>query len=810
MITVANTYVAVMLGLRGKYDIKKYVELWLTNQTPLDDNAIRAYFPIVESFNGIGVNMDEFTPKFNSGSIRLINDRDTLNFQKRLTDLAGEYAIQGAFAHIYASVKPLTDEQLQDNKNLLWAGKIDNVGYSTSNVQGSQTLTIQVTRPTREYQVSKRITRKYVSGIGSDDIPDRSYGKWLPMVFGRDVQVVPYSSVLDTQPGSLGYNFLYAMCYRSLNTVGRKFLMGGVQKYLTQDLETQEGNKDVKYKEVKSATSYLTPVFDQDSGATGATNSRVNRQKIYPLPYNPGTTNPYIITSGSIKIKRSGAAGASATGTLTVKIHAEQDGFNIPKSPNESLAEAIIDKSAYAAQYTAGTEFVATFAFNRPVPICSTTKAYYISIQGSNEDVTGSTTAIDVVSYIAGVPAGRTSWQTTDDSDRDNQNAWATNDEGNRSPRFKLYAVEFQDFKSGIGIPDEKGLDVCFVRAFWNDFSITRSMPDFNRIDLILELDGLVDSDGVLGLDANTVVTQPNHLINILLHNWTGEQWVAGSYNTSRFSDTHDMYTNTAGLFFREINGRTYGKATNIEVIADIAKNSYSTFTYDGFGADSAYSLLAVGKQQTPVTLLTDDNAIFSQWFVNNQSTVVNTLTMNYARRLDSIHFQAKANQREEAKEFSQSLEFGGLDGDLGETYGLKSYYLYGEQRSPIEEYNYISDEQSARSVAELFLRLHDHPYELVLVDVLWQEFSFLKMYDLVRVQSTELPFILGTASTLSNDINECGLAGNLFLAQDYRAQIIGMNLSLQKNRGLQMQLLLRLCVHENDPINNYAPVELA
>jgi hypothetical protein len=80
--TKHNTYIAVMLGLRGKYDITKYLELWLTNQTPLADNMIRAYFPIVESFSGIGISMDEFTPKFSSGTIRLINSRDTLAFQK--------------------------------------------------------------------------------------------------------------------------------------------------------------------------------------------------------------------------------------------------------------------------------------------------------------------------------------------------------------------------------------------------------------------------------------------------------------------------------------------------------------------------------------------------------------------------------------------------------------------------------------------------------------------------------------------------------------------------------------------------------
>jgi hypothetical protein len=709
----------------------------------------------------------------------------------------------GGFCHIYGSDKPITNEMIQDENTLLWAGKIDNVGYVTNNTAQSQSLSIQVTRPVQEYQVSKRITKKY-----SDDIPDRSFGKWLPIVFGRNIQVVPYSAVLDTQPGSLGHNFLYAMCYRSLNPVGKKFLYGGVQTYLAPDLETEEGNKDKKYKRVVSASSYLTAVFNQDTGAVGATNTRVNRQKIYPLPYAPGSTNPYIITSGSIKIKRSGAAGASATGTLTIKIHAEQDGFNIPKSPNEALAEAVIDKSQYAAQYAAGTEFEVTFAFNRPVPICSTTKGYYLSIQGSNEDVAGSTTAIELVPFIGAVPGTKTAWQTTDNTDRDNQNAWTPNLDGTtRAPKYKLYAVEFQDNNSGIGIPDEYGFDVAFVRTFWNDFGITRYMPDYNRIDLILELNGIVDSDGALGLTPGHIITEPNHLINILLHQWTGQQWVSGNFNTSRFSDTYDMYINTAGLFFREINGRTYGKATNMEVIAEIARNTYSTFTYDGFGTNSAYSLLAVGKQQTPVALLNDDNCIFSQWFVNNPNTVVNTLTINYARRLDSIHFQTKANQLEDAKEYSETLQFGGLDSDLGELYSLKSLYLYGEQRAPKEEYDYISDEQSARSVAELYLRRHDHPYELVIGTVQWEQFKTLKMYDLLRVQSTELPCILGTAPSLGNESAECGLAGNLFLAQDYRAQIIGMNLSLTKNRGLELQLLLKLCVHENDPTHRYSPL---
>ena len=267
--------------------------------------------------------------------------------------------------------------------------------------------------------------------------------------------------------------------------------------------------------------------------------------------------------------------------------------------------------------------FLAVATFDKPVPIVSDTKAYYISIQASNEDDPNSVTDFGLINFNPDTPAGRQAWQTTDDVDRDNQNTWTPSDDGaNLTPIYQLQAVFFDDNPEGDFTPED-GLGCSFVDLIWQDFGGTLRMDNFNRLDFLLEIDGLQSAGGQL-------IQSPVTLCDVLMHEYRSNEWVRGNFNISRYNSTYNQYTDVNEPFFRNINGRTYNRTTNRELINEIARNSFSKFVYEGFDTDASYSVLAVGKERQPTALITDNDALIRRWFTNNLNTVVNTIDINY------------------------------------------------------------------------------------------------------------------------------------------------------------------------------------
>lgn len=812
--------VGIKLTLKERLAPSQSIDLWLTNQPVLD--LIRTefqYFPVIESVTGLGVDMNEYTPKFTTGNITLDNSRDALAFEQRLTDLSGIYVIQGAEITIYSGILGKNSEDFGTQKTVVWKGEVQNVNYSTSSQRDRQRLTINVGRQTREWTVTKQINKN-----NTPDAPQQSLAKHIPMVLGFDQQVVPYSIGDVGRPLIDGRAWLYATMLRSEDLTGRVFANNGIKKFLTADLETGFGNTQKEYKQFYSVPNNATQTIYDQFNATVSTIVNINNQRAFPLNYSPDSTNSisYVVTGGNIVLRGDGTTPIS--GEIAIRLHGERNNFNSPKAPTDFLAEAIIKKTDYATDWATGTDFGAVFMFDKPVPIVSKDTAYYLSIQASDEDE--HQTTLPLCYYSSETPAGRNSWRLTDRTNEkdSNKDVWTRAlDNLYTTAKYQLNGLYIQDRPDGVGSPayngglakpDNNGIDVSYCLVFYQDWfgSISPEtyfeLKDFSKFDWLLEVDGLCDTNAVLEYpDGNPFpiglnVKVADNLVNILLHEYIDRKWVEGNFNRFRFSDTHFQYYFDTYNYYRTIDGRTFNKVSNLQLIQEIARNSYSKFTYD-FGSNSGYSLLAVGENRgQPEFYFNDKNCKVERYFVNQLNTVVNALDLNYHRRLDNVHFQTQRDQTSFA-DFAETYITTYNDGATGTELSNLSFQHYGERRLNDENYSLISNDDSIDSVARLILSLHDHPYQYAQIIAPYNIVKDLGLYSIVNIQSTELPYKYGTNQRAYWE-DECQVVlGDYTKTKSYLAEIVSMTYNYSSNLPQYCRLLLRLITGENDPLNN-------
>lgn len=800
-------FVALDLTLYGKYDTSKSVQIRLTNQTALEQKTPIESYPALLSITGVGVQQDEFYPKNKTGTVVLNNTRDAIAFGKRISDLASTFAIQNAKATISIAVIPEDDEDVELDLQLIWEGRVSSVNYATNATITSQKLSLSLKSDEEEHIVT-RVLRKE----DFPDMPNRSKGKYLPIVFGFDQQVIPYPLEEPIQEGVNGTKMSCAYATNMETAVGNPFRNIGITKILAKDLST-EGEEYSQYKEVKSANDINTPVYQQ-VGSTVATVPDIANARAFWIPYFPdyATSESFIVTSIALQVQGNNSAATEIEGEVSIRIHRQQVNAQRPKQPSETLATAVVEKKDYLANWVGNSVFTIQAVFDKFVPIVGD-GTYWISIQASGENEPENVTKLPIINANPGVVPGIvTHWKTTEAATKDNEDTWLeeTAYPGQTTASFQLYGLVLGDFPDGDGSADEDGLGYSYTDLRYQDFFSThpqgaQETDDLTRIDLIYEISGLKDVNGGITGVPNFILGNPVWQLYALLHTYNGVSWDAGPLNSLRFADSHDQYFNTNRPLFRETAGRSYGKVTNVDIIKEIGRNSYSTITYDGIGGPAEYSILAVGKKRYPTIFLNDNDFLMERWTVSNLSEVINALDLNYARRLDDIHFQSSLDQ-DQFRDYSKTFYTHSRDGGIGQQYSEKSYFHYGERRLNNENFDFINDDISAATVGELFLRLHDHPPEYAQVKIEYGAITNgIRMLDVVQLNSTELPSSYGTLPRVETEDDDCRLAGNpTAVTKSITGVVQAITLNYEQNGQVFFRYLVRLANQENDPMIEY------
>jgi hypothetical protein len=799
--------VKVVFTFRGKYDPDETITLSISNQVFLDDNEPYENFPILETISNIGTEMDEFFPKFRDGTISIDNSRDSLAFQRRFTDLSATYVIQGATVQIFAKATQAIAETLEGSFNLVWEGEIQRVNYTTNNTISSQRLSIGIGRPEPEHLVTKKLRRSEFP-----DIPDRSVNKYLPLVLGFNQQVIPYPIEQPVAEPGLGTKMNCAYATNLEGDSPSRFRNGGITRILAPDLN-KETNQDSVYHPVLSAPDIVTFVY-QTPGTVTSTLDDLSKPVAFWIPYFPGTfvANSYIVTGITLSIQGNGEGLPNdVEGELSIRIHRQRPNFLRPKPPSEQLAEAVVVKEDYADDYATNNIFFVQAVFDKPVPIVGA-GTYWISIQGSKENEDAAKTKLPLVATVAGTPAGlETYWKTPKDDTKDvNGDTWEPGEDSTQSTAsFFLSGLVMGDFPSGDGSYDLDGLGYSYNTLRYQDFASThpqgqQQVEDLTRIDLIYEITGLLDTDGTVTDVPNFILGNPIWQIEALFYTFDGNNWNEGPFDDFKFTETHIMYTDINEDLFRETAGRTFNKTTNIRLIRELARNSYSSVVYDTNTSAGVYQLLAHGKPRQATFFTDDSSAVFERYFINDLEEVINVMDINYARRLDNVHFQSDFDQ-EDLRDYSKTLEVHYRDGDIGEEFGAISYEHYGERRLKNENFDFIASDISALAVAELFLRLHDHPYEYAQLSVPYWTYSTLALYDIIQIKSTEIPSHFGTTPVQYRSDEDCRIAGPMpGKTRPLLGEVVALTFSYNRAEGATLNILARLITQQNDPVRTF------
>ena len=344
------------------------------------------------------------------------------------------------------------------------------------------------------------------------------------------------------------------------------------------------------------------------------------------------------------------------------------------------------------------------------------------------------------------------------------------------------------------------GLEVSGVGLRWQDFDNAVRIFAFDQLDFIVEMSGIEDTDGVITGVPGKLITSPVDVAELLLHYYESNNWQPGLFDRTKFIDSHEVFNNTGHVFYRKVNGRTYGNTTNLQLLREVMRNTYSTLMYDGFGDNAAYGVVGVGKKREIKGLLTDHDGQFQRFFFNDINTVVNSINLNHSRRLDNVHFQKLADQ-EQFGEYSNTFTAMPNDGGLGESLSNFSYVHYGVRGLGNENFDFLGDNISAAHVAELYLRIHEHPFQLVQFEGLYSAVKDFRLYDLIYLQSTELPNRSGTSAKAYPNKNECGIIGDVANAALYVGEIIAIGFNYQPQSLPSVTLLFKLLTNENDPL---------
>lgn len=815
-------FVGVRFHLYGKYDYNEELIFWVTNQMPLDEKAYEELiFPVLQSVTNVGVEQDEFYPKAVNGTLRINNTRDGLNFERRFTDLADLFVIQGAFVEIYTYCTNVKMQEFVDESNILWSGEIQSVQYGSRNERDGQRLTIGLGRTEPSHPVTKQLrVSEFI------ELPDRSKNKILPLVLGTQQQVIPYAieeQVRQEPPivVPIGATQRFAYATNLEGSGANRFHNQGIDRYLIANPDKE--NQDSEYKEVFSADNpfiadYFPPV---PVGPPAATITNLSTpQAFWVANYFPGIvpTTPRVVTTVAIELEGNGNGG-DAEGELSIRLHRQRPNFLRPTPVSDVLAEVVIDKSEFSSDWTGSGTFTVGGVFNRIVPLVDE-GIYFLSVQGSNEDDPSSVTILNIydIAFQIGVPVGLvTHFKGTDTAGSENDETWVEELSfavgGQSSANYGLLCLEFEDDPAPGGF-DAEGLGYSQLTLRYNDAAAFfpneggQIIEDIDRIDLILEITGLTDTDGAVTGVPGFILGNPLSQIEALYSTFDGSGWVLGNFNNTRFTDSHTQYVDVNAEFFRDTSGRTFNRTTNIDIIKQLARNSYSVVTYDGINGAAEYALYAPGRRRAPVAHFTDSNAVIERWNVNNLSQVVNAINMNYARRLDNVHFQHERDT-EQFDDYSQTQLFHYRDGGIGQNLSELSHLHYGERRMNDEDFDWILTNTSAGHVGELILSLHEHPYEYALANVSYCEFDFLQMLDIVKISSTELPHIYGTNPLVCsvNTANSCWFTGMPWSQSgSYEAEIVAMVFNYRPTGDTRLRLLLRLINFVNDPQARISP----
>lgn len=675
--------------------------------------------------DGLGQAMGEVLPRVVTGSITLNTTRGSLDHHRSIVDLLEKYTVIKQPVEVYSfSKRPDFIGDIADRESE-FVGECSNVEYSPS----GRTLTLAVeTREISSETPLRRITREQCP-----DAPDRSIGRYLPIVIG-EAEVVAYP--VGTQSS-----------FSNVYYIASRFTLGGgtltpttVQNYYYKDQNI--------YNEVFMWTSsgfifYKMPVQAQTIFAKST--AEYAAKFILGIP-------KYITTGGRIKAALTGAGGShSAAPAFTFEIYKNETSQGLPSSNPIASAEI----SATTQSFSANTSTTFDVRFKKPIAI-DTSENFYVG-RISDRVATGHVWQV----YSAG--QGDPNVGGLDiyliifpfDIKREENPSRAARNWYRESSLLPGVNVEFDGVKSDI-FNDGTALDVSFdaVAFSLSQNSDTPSIKqgvtsytlittpescDISELDLIVNLQGIKDNaSGTITGSAGSVIERGDHAVKLIWYLMKGS---LTDLDTTTFSP---------GSYIGNVSGATEGRRSYREILSDILYNTSSKLLPRRNGKLALWSF---GVPQTPSYFLTENDCRLEGWTEDAAESLVNRVEISFDRRaiplnVEDLQSNATVNNAQTySEQDDESIEFFGTR-DLAD--GAINL-------------NWIRDESQAQRWARFVLDTYSAGAIYVTFTVpFWKDnFREIELYDIISLNHIDIPSEYGSQSSNVARTTEPGSTGS-------------------------------------------------
>jgi len=819
-----DLYYCLTLNLMGKYDPSNTMQIHLTNR-PIKNDPNCKFIPLLKSISGFGLKLNDYFPSKISAKASIDNSISSFAHNKRFSDLLCEYTISAQpITLAFGQTETCEDSDCEPQFDNLWGGIVESVSFNAS----SESFEISMRY---DWEDKKYIAEQEITTELYPDAPDSSLGKFVPLVLGSDRQVKPI--VVKTHKDNInGNSFQYGQkwAYQTTfgdNTYANWFDGGGVKEVLVRQLEGETDEERKYYKVTSRALSEVQPVNFVQGDIMGngnstilgfprvpnvGTQSRNNQRWYYPINFDPNNIdNPKVIYGGQFLIQGNGSGEVAVDDgdELIFRVYPmKADGS--PDWESSHIAEAKVPLfdlgQGYAPSWIMGDQqYPVQFYFDRLVPINSREvndgqhRGYFLSFTSTGQKP-DSPNRIKVPTWnTQGTHLNR--YRTVEDPEDSHPDHLKLR--GQRSAHFGFYACYFDEL--GIEQVNTDGLGARLFQLRYNALG-TGTQPEDSNLDIILEVDGLIDSTGSVTGTTGQLIDQTHNQVDTLLHRFNPltNNWEGGYFEKNCFLHTHSQYNISGGWAFgRTTSGSTEGRVFNTELIKQLARDSYSRLAYVGVG-NQKLGLYADGVPETDLFTLTDDDLVtFEKFTINDLKSIINKVSMAYDRRYDVVE-DFEDEQQKEYRGFGKILNMNYNDSGIGQTLALDSYKLFGTKELKEDKYKWLADDISANSVARLMLSQHDLPNEYITFRIVLHKFLSLKPLDVLLINSTLTPSCSGSNPDYFVDIeNNCDSVSGLtnYSAQQVRVQINNLTYDLPFKGLPTIKITGRLLIHINDPI---------
>lgn len=667
-------------------------------------------WPILRKVGEIGIVMGQYLPNAMDTTITLDNQPGSLGYQRKISDLLDRHTFVAQAVTLYAKDDDDTDTSPIDAANVIWSAKVKNFQFSTGN---DGTLILSLTSDI----IPRRTVTKLIETTQFPNAPAKSLGKYLPLVFGDSIEVIPLQVDAD---GDSSPAFAYC------TTLGSSFVPNGVNQVYAK-------NHLGKFVTVQNPAAVTTEVLGVDlSGYSYSAipiSNELSADAVRAVELAWSTSTAYVLTQGYVYMDK--AAAASLVGSFTFEIWTKNPDTG---GPGVLIGQARRAKAGITFSTSAANKI--EFAFDRPV-VLNGSGGYFFAIRQAEMDATAN---IRTARYTS---APNTTYWVFEN------NTWvqyvSTVDGNPPSMYFALFAAKFTDDVSpGAAEINEDDLGHAFIEVTQKTAISGVTNPALTDLDLLFVVDGLNDTPGgTVTASASARLRSPQHIVEALLATnvWSSDATV---YDASKFSATHTQVNNSSNRYYRDLDGATEGRVTMIELLEDICRHTGCRIAQFNGGTDSL-GLWAWGTETDPVAVLSDEDLEAVDVQGGGTESIVNRVMFFYDKRVKDLDI-SRGTSTGQFRNWAGSLDWYNGKNSLVTALANDSEDAFGKREVAVQGYPLIGSLVSAERLAEFLMSVYSMPTETATLRGPWGVASGVDLLDVVEIVHPDLPAHFGTS----------------------------------------------------------------